>query len=96
MAVAGPVLQEIGEFREFKKVVQRLFFNRRGARDSRYRIDQLGRLIGGATGLAVVAILIGRLAFRTGTTNVAVGQKDIFFRVKRLHDGALGDVIISH
>ena len=55
-------------------------------------VDQIGRRVGCPADLAAVAVLVGRLAARAGTTNEAIGQEHALDRVVGLPDGAPLDV----
>src|SRR5690606_23991394 len=59
--------------------------------DGRARVDQVGRAVGGAAGLAVVAVLVRRLALGAGALDVAVGQEHRLDRVVELLDRAALD-----
>src|SRR5690554_1491221 len=72
-----------------------LFWHWRGTGQYRYRIDKIHGGISGAASLAVIAVLIIGLAFGASAFNVAIGEKQIFFRIKRLHDKALGDMAVG-
>src|SRR5690606_13448859 len=66
--------------------------NGRGAGDGRTGIDQLGGAVGGATGFAVVAVLVFGLALGAGALDEAVGQEQVLFGIIGLGDGAGGDM----
>src|SRR5690606_9530909 len=58
----------------------------------RARVLQFGGRIGGATGLAVVAVLVFRAAVRAGALDVTVGQEHLLDRIVELFDRAPVDV----
>ncbi len=64
---------------------------RRGAREHRTRVAQLGGGVHRATGLAAVAVLVGCAAARAAALNEAVGQKHALVGVKKLLNRALGN-----
>ena len=59
-----------------------------GAGYGRVRVVEVGRRVGGATGLAVVAVLVGGAALRALALDEAVGQEHLLDRVVELLDGA--------
>ena len=69
-----------------------ILFDGLGTGDGGYRIFQFGGRVGGATGLAVVAVLVLGAALGAGTLDKAVRQKHLFFRVVGLGNSALDDV----
>ena len=92
---AGPVFQKVRECGQGKKIMGRGLGHRRGAGYGRFGIDQVGGGVGGATGFAIVAILVLRLAPGAGALDVAVGQKQVFFRIIGLGDFPGGDMAIG-
>jgi len=92
---AGPLLEKISKGGQFEEVVGGFLFHRRGAGDGRLGIDQVYRGVGGATGFAVVAILVVRLALGAGALDIAVGEEQVFFRVEGLGDLAGDDIAVG-
>ena len=64
----------------------------RAARERRTRIDEIGRGVGRAAGLAGIAVLVGRLAARAGAPDEAVREEHPCLLVVGLAHAALGDV----
>ena len=91
---AGPVREKVRKFRQAEEVVLGFFVHRRGTGDRRAGIDQLSRGIGGATGFAVVAVLVFGLALGAGALNEPVRQEHVLFRIERLGNLAGGDVAV--
>src|SRR5690606_15558204 len=58
----------------------------------RTRLDQFGRGVGRATGLAVVAVLVGGAATRAGALDEAVGQEHALLGIVELCDRTPADV----
>ena len=56
--------------------------------------DQFRGAVGGAAGLAVVAVLIRRFAAGAGALDKAVGQEQLLFRIEGLGDRPRGDVVV--
>ncbi|MNB93050.1 hypothetical protein D3C75_401660 [compost metagenome] len=56
--------------------------------DGGFRVDQLGRAVGGAARVAVVTVLLRGLALGAGTLDEAVRQEHGLFRIEQLGDGA--------
>ena len=71
----GPLLQIVAELRQVEEVVQRRLELRGGAGHQRARRAELGGVVGGAAGVAVVARLLGGPAARAGAAHVPVGQE---------------------
>ena len=59
-----------------------------GTGNRRVRLDQVGRRIGGAADLAIVAVLVPGVALRALALDEAVGQEQLLDRVVVLLDGA--------
>ncbi|MOA03297.1 hypothetical protein D3C78_1227960 [compost metagenome] len=66
--------------------------HRGGAGDRRARVLQLGRLVGGAALLAVVAVLVLGAALRAGALDEAVGEEHALVRVEVLGHRTGGDM----
>ena len=92
LAAVDPVSQERFEIAQLKKQVARVFINGRGARERGYRINQVGRGIGGTAGLAVVTVLIRSFAFWARAFDEPICKKKAFFRVVGLGDVAHSDM----
>ncbi len=73
---------------ELEEIVVGLAQLRPGAGDGRVRVLQFGRRVGGAAGLAVVAVLVLGAALRALALDEAVGQEHLLDRVVELLDGA--------
>jgi len=95
VAGACPLFQEAFKLGQFEKVMGRFFFYRRGTGDGRLGVDQISGCIGGATGFTVVAVLVVSFTLWAGALDVAVGQKEVFLRVKGLGDFSLGNMAIA-
>ncbi len=91
-AGAGPFTQQRLELGQVEEQLGGFFLHRGGAAHRGIRVDQLRRRIGGAAGLAVVAVLVGGLALGAGAAHEPVGQEHTFFRVVELGDGLFQDV----
>ena len=83
------------ELGQFEKEVDGIFLDGSCTRDGRNRIYQLCRCVGGATGLAVVAVLVRRFAAGAGALDKPVSQEQLLFRVESLGDGPGCDVPIG-
>ncbi len=83
-----PALQELDALRigEPEEVVLGALAHRRGARQRRVRIDQVGRRVDGAAVLAGIAVLILRMADRAFALDVAIRQEHLLHRVVELLD----------
>ena len=68
---------------------------RRGAGDDGARVLKLGRRIGRAAVLAVVAVLVRGAALRTFALDVALGQEHLLHRIEGLLDLARGDQALA-
>ena len=73
----------------------RLFLYRSRSGNDRTRVDKFSRAIGGSARFTIVSVLAGRLAFRAGTGDVAVGKKEFLLRVIELLDGSSRDMTIG-
>ncbi|MCY1359377.1 hypothetical protein D9M69_459450 [compost metagenome] len=91
-AAARPAFQHGFEVRQLEEEVLGLLEHRHRAGDRRARVLQLGRLVGGAAFLAVVAVLVLGRAFRAGALDEAVGEEHAFLGIEILGHRAGGDV----
>ena len=87
-----PVAQQRGEMAHAKKEVLGVAQHRFGPRHDRARFAQVGRCIGRAAVLAVVAVLVGRAAVRADAADVAVRQEHLLDRIVQLLDRTARDV----
>ncbi len=81
-----PFAQEGLAVAELEEMVLGIPVHRRRPRYCRQRILQVGRAVGGAAGLAVVAVLVRRAALRTFALDEAVRQEHVLHRVVQLRD----------
>ena len=90
VALAGPALQELDAagVRQAEEVVLRRTKLRRGARQRRERVLQVGRRVDGAADLAGVAVLVLRAAFGALALDIAVGQEHALDGIEELLDRA--------
>ena len=89
---AGPLFQHGLKFRQLEEEVPGVLEHRGGAGDGRARIFQLGRLVGGTTFFAVVAVLVLGTTLGASALDEAVGQEHALVRVKILGDRTRGDM----
>ena len=89
-AVLRPVLQVLHTARVREAEEEMLAAAQFGlcAGERRIGMAQVGGRINGAADFAVVAILVGRVAFGAFALDIPVGQKHAFLRVEKLLDGA--------
>ena len=89
-AVLRPVLQVLHAARVREAEEEMLAAAQFGlcAGERRIGVAQVGGRINGAADFAVVAILVGRVAFGAFAFDIPVGQKHAFLRVEKLLDGA--------
>ncbi len=73
MAIIDPLLQEVGEVRQFEEVVRGAAYFGRGTGDGGNWIDQIRRRVGCAALFAVIAVLIDRVALWAGAFDEAIG-----------------------
>jgi hypothetical protein len=90
-AAARPLAQEVGKFRQLEEIVLGGLQYRRGPGNRRARIEQVSGSVGRGADLAVVAVLVWRLALWAGALDEAVGEEQPFFRIVKLGDAAGGD-----
>ena len=88
-----PLAQELlaALVRELEEIVRGRLANRRGARDHRVRVQQVGGRVGRAADFARVAVLVLRAALRAFALDEAVRQEHFLDRVIRLFDVARFD-----
>ena len=88
LAVLRPLLQELhaARVRKFEEEVLRAFEYRRGTRQGRVRVDQVGRRIDRAANLAVVAVLVSGVALGTFAFDKAIRQEHVLLGVEELLD----------
>ena len=91
-AATYPLAEHLFEATQRKEKMFRLTPHRSGATDRRLRVDEIGRGVRRAAGLAAVAILVDRLAARAGATHITIGQEHAGFLVIRLTDASGRDV----
>ena len=77
-----------------KNKVLRLPVHGFGAGQGGDGVDKIRRRVGGATGLAVVAVLIGRPAVGAGPLDKPIGEEQPFFGVVGLGDAARCDMLV--
>ena len=83
-AAARPLLEHVAEVLQTEEEVLGILQYWRGARDSRARVFQLGRLVRGTAFLAVVAVLVFCAALGAGALDEAIGQKHLFLWIEIL------------
>lgn len=71
-----------------------LFHDRSGTGYRRARIDQLGWAVGGATGVAVVAVLVFGLTLGAGALDESVRQEHGLFRIEQLGNSLALDITV--
>ena len=75
VAAGEPGLEEVRVLAQVEEVVLRVVQHRGRAGDQRARLAELGGVVGGAAGLAVVAVLVVLAAVGTGALHEPVGQE---------------------
>ena len=92
MTAVDPVSQQALEMAQLEKQVARVFINGHGARERGDRVNQVGRGVGGAAGLAVVTVLIRGFALWARAFDESIREKQAFFGVVGLSDVAHSDM----
>ena len=89
LAVLRPVLQKLDATRvgELEEKMLGVFQHRRGARQGRVGVFQIGGRVDRAAAFAVVAVLVFGAALGAFTLDEAVGQEHVFLGVEKLLDG---------
>ncbi len=85
---AGPDLEKGFARPQLEEVVLGVLAHRCGAGHGGHGIDQVGRAVGGAAGLAGIAVLILGVALRAFALDEAVRQEHLLDRIVELLDGA--------
>ena len=88
-----PLAQELAalRIRQLKEVMLGRLHHRRCACERGVGIFQIGRRVHSAAGFAGIAVLIFRTALRAFAFDVAIRQKHIFHRIKKLFDATSRD-----
>ena len=92
MRALQPVAEEGVKRGQVEEVVFAVALHRGCAGKGGVGVDEVGWGVGGAADFAVVAVLVFAVAFRAFALDEAVGQEKLFFRVKKLRDGAVQDM----
>ena len=87
-----PVLEHLLEITELEEQVLRVLLHRGRAGHRRHRVDQVGRRVGGAAHLAVVAVLVECAALGTNALDEAIGQEHLRLGIVGLRDRAARDM----
>jgi hypothetical protein len=70
-----PLTQQLSEMAELEEDVIGGAVDGCGARQGRYRVDEVGRCVGRAAGLAVITVLVGRFTARASALNETIGEE---------------------